>query len=81
MELNYDMSRAPKDRRTLAVRSDGKAAIVHWDENRYRKTPRPYWEDDRAYLGKKWCRNNPPVAWAELPTLNLNQNPEPEHGI
>lgn len=66
IHFNYDMEAAPRDRRILALRADGDISCVRWDWQRYHKSPAPYWSDDRGYMGVKWCRANPPIAWAEL---------------
>lgn len=67
IRCNPDMEAAPRHRRILALRADGGIGIVQWDAQRHHKNPVPYWSDDRERsLGIVWCRENPPVAWAEL---------------
>ena len=59
---------APRDgTRVLVYRPGYDVAVVRWDSDRYAKRPRPLWEDDRAYLGRTWCRETPPTHWQPLP--------------
>ncbi len=67
IRFNHDMEAAPRDRRILVLRPDGDIGIAKWDLNQYHNKPSPYWADERQrWLGVKWCRENPPIAWTEL---------------
>lgn len=63
---------APKDgSKVLTARGDGdkcRAVISWWNEDKYAKDPRPYWEcHEQRYLGVWWARTNPPTHWMPLP--------------
>lgn len=60
------METAPKDVRILALFADGGVGIVQWDAQRHNARPRPYWEDDRRWLGIGYMREKPPVEWMPL---------------
>lgn len=55
---------APKDRELLIWR--GRPCIARWDDQRYHKTPRPFW-NDYGVFGVVWMRDNPPTHWMPLP--------------
>lgn len=65
----YSMNIAPKTGRygggprILLLRSDGSASFGHYDEDKHASKPRPYWTDERAYLGLQHIRKNTPIGW------------------
>lgn len=41
-------------------------ACGRWNDDRYNKKPRPYWDGDMAHNGKREYQQNPPTLWAEI---------------
>lgn len=61
------METAPKDRAVVLRRADGNTGTGFYDDQRFNRKPRPYWKDDRKYLGVDWMRKNEPTGWMEIP--------------
>lgn len=58
---------APKNERILLLRN-GVITCGHFNDDRYAKTPRPYWRHDlEAVYGIRDARAMPPTHWAPLP--------------
>jgi len=53
--------------RVLLLREDGEIGIGYYDSDKYVKRPKPYWTDDRNFLGIRWMRDSKPIAWMPLP--------------
>ena len=57
---------APKDRRVLlffpTLLQWHNVQPGKWNDDRYAKMPRPYWETDF----QQWTRSHPPTHWAEI---------------
>lgn len=68
------MESAPKEtvgpyathREFLAVR-DGKVIICWWNDDKYAKIPRPFWDGTDRFRGVRWMRETPPIKWTLLP--------------
>lgn len=52
----------------LAVRCN-KIIICWWDDDRYAKVPKPYWNGTDAFMGIRRMRENDPAVWQPLPEL------------
>lgn len=58
---------APKDQRILLFRS-GHVVCGRWNDDRYARTPRPYWtHDNERTFGVVDARKSPPQFWMPLP--------------
>ena len=62
---------APKDREILIARPES-VKIAKWDDDRYNRKPRPFWNDYSPH-GMAYMRNNSPKYWQYLPPLPENQ--------
>ncbi|MCK9549168.1 hypothetical protein [Aquamicrobium sp.] len=63
-----DISTAPKDGTEILILRNGRVAIGRWNEDKYTKNPRPYWDGtDAAWQGKIWAREKEPTKWQPLP--------------
>lgn len=63
---------APKDGTRVLIWSmihtAGKAVGARWNDDRYAKKPRPYWQTDTIRIdGVDQCRAYPPEFWVPLP--------------
>lgn len=56
---------APKDQKIL-VWARGYHWVAGWDDDRYAKKPRPFWDYSNLW-GKTGCRETPPTHWMPLP--------------
>ena len=59
---------APKDRRIL-LSIDCSVGFCggNWDEDKYRKKPRPYWRADvENWMGILWMRDHQPTHWMDI---------------
>lgn len=56
----------------LAVR-DGQVIICWWDDDRYAKKPKPFWDGTDRIRGRLWIRETPPVEWMPLPKPSLTK--------
>lgn len=74
---NFDMEAAPKDRRILVWTPVFTEMFVgaKWNDDRYAKKPRPYWELDTKYAGFAAMREKPPVAWTMIPSPPAGETP------
>ena len=69
----FSVSEAPPKDREILLFLDGGPTFRHWsigkwDDDKYAKSPRPYWRADaERVMGKVWMRNSQPTHWAELP--------------
>jgi hypothetical protein len=67
----HPISTAPKDGRRvlLYIPSLQKyVAIGEWNDDRYARTPRPFWEFETGSCPRLlWMRKNQPSHWSELP--------------
>lgn len=60
---------APRDGTAIILYrpTHNEVATGRYDRNQHARTPRPYWEDMRPYLGVTWMRDNVPTHWMPLP--------------
>lgn len=62
------METAPKDIDVLLACPLRGVIRGRWNEDRYAKTPRPYWTNDREHLfGVRETRTDQPMHWQPLP--------------
>lgn len=74
------MDKAPKDKRVQLLFKPGTFREpdfhVHfggWEPDRYAKKPAPYWSAGEIVriMGVRFMRQNQPIAWAHVPSLEL----------
>jgi hypothetical protein len=63
------MDTAPRDGTTFLAVSGRNNAVVpcRWDDDRYAKSPKPYWSRSDCW-GSRDHRANPPIVWQPMPT-------------
>jgi hypothetical protein len=65
------MGEAPRDGTRVLLRlPNDYIACGAWNDDRYAKKPRPYWDADNThYMGKTYARERPPTGWMPLPEI------------
>ena len=58
---------APKDK-TMILLASSRVEIGNWDDDKYARKPKPYWNRYSAF-GKTSERENNPTHWMPLPSL------------
>ena len=58
---------APLNKRILLAYSDGRVTIGKWDDDRFSKRPKPFWNMVDSFMGIRWMRDNSPIAWLGIP--------------
>lgn len=62
------MDSAPKDKDILLFCPNRGVVRGRWEEDKYAKTPRPYWKNDRERsFGTRETRADQPTHWMPLP--------------
>ncbi len=57
-----DISTAPTDgTEILAATACGYVGIWRFDDQKFNKTPRPYWKSQKEFLGVLWHRERQPI--------------------
>jgi hypothetical protein len=60
----------PKDRDLLLAFPHRGVVRGRWEEDKYAKTPRPYWTNDRERIyGIRATRDDQPTHWMDLPEM------------
>jgi hypothetical protein len=52
----------------LAVRRE-RRIICWWNDDRYARKPKPYWDGTDSFLGIRILRENAPTHWLPLPDM------------
>ena len=63
--MHYPIDTAPKDRRILLF-ARGEWHVGKWNDDKFNRKPRPFWDYSLIWRATG-CREQPPIAWAELP--------------
>jgi hypothetical protein len=58
---------APRDRRILVFRPHFGWVGGKWNDDRFARRPRPFWDLDASYITITSMRESPPTHWTELP--------------
>lgn len=65
------MGNAPIDRRILLLHSTGNGQMAvdigQWNDQRFHRAPKPYWEYCSGVTQVHYARTFPPVGWMDLP--------------
>lgn len=72
------MDSAPKDEWIILYRPTlfkGHRGLGRWDDDRYAKTPKPYWEQSERWIGKLECRAHLPTHWMPMEPAPTPEDP------
>jgi len=58
---------APRDGSYILLSFPGGVHAGKFNDDRFAKKPRPYFDGDRTYLGILWYRDHQPTHWMPLP--------------